>query len=66
MRKIGMKVLVLWIYLDAGGGKYMDPLKGWSYNADPLPALDTYTRHTGTKAFALKEFYMHFTLILAR
>jgi hypothetical protein len=30
----------------AGGGKYMDPLKGWTYNADPLPALDTYTRHT--------------------
>lgn len=24
----------------------MDPLKGWSYHADPLPALDTYARHT--------------------
>jgi hypothetical protein len=24
----------------------LDPLKGWSYHADPLPALDTYTRHT--------------------
>jgi len=41
-----MKLLVLWIYLDAGGGKYLDPLQGWSYNAQPLPALDTYTRHT--------------------
>jgi hypothetical protein len=41
-----MKLLVLWIYLDAGGGKYLDPQQGWTYNADPLPALDTYTRHT--------------------
>lgn len=24
----------------------MDPKHGWSYHADPLPALDTYTRHT--------------------
>ena len=24
----------------------MDPLGGWTYNAKPLPALDTYTRHT--------------------
>lgn len=24
----------------------MDPNKGWSYYAEPLPALDTYTRHT--------------------
>ncbi len=32
--------------MDAGGGKYLDPNKGWSYNAQPLPALDTYTRHT--------------------
>jgi hypothetical protein len=24
----------------------MDPLQGWTYNAKPLPALDTYTRHT--------------------
>jgi hypothetical protein len=37
---------VFWIYLDAGSGKWMDPKKGWTYNADPLPALDTYTRHT--------------------
>jgi uncharacterized membrane protein YphA (DoxX/SURF4 family) len=43
---IAIKLLVLWIYLDAGVGKYMDPKKGWSYNADPLPALDTYVRHT--------------------
>jgi len=43
---IGLKLLVFWIYLDAGSGKLMDPLKGWTYNADPLPALDTYTRHT--------------------
>lgn len=45
-RKVAIKLLVLWIYLDAGGGKYMDPKQGWTYNADPLPALDTYTRHT--------------------
>jgi hypothetical protein len=37
---------VFWIYLDAGGGKWMDPNEGWTYNASPLPALDTYTRHT--------------------
>ena len=24
----------------------MDPLHGWTYHAKPLPALDTYTRHT--------------------
>lgn len=41
-----LKVQVLWIYLDAGSGKYMDPLGGWTLNADPLPALDTYARHT--------------------
>jgi hypothetical protein len=49
-----MKILVFWIYLDAGGGKYMDPMEGWSYHADPLPALDTYTRHTGA-FFVVKE-----------
>ncbi|CAB9499499.1 Inherit from NOG: HTTM domain protein [Seminavis robusta] len=43
---IALKLLVVWIYLDAGGGKYMDPLQGWTYHAKPLPALDTYTRHT--------------------
>lgn len=43
---IAIKAHVLWIYLDAGYGKYSDPLGGWTYNADPLPALDTYARHT--------------------
>lgn len=43
---IALKLQVLWIYLDAGSGKFMDPLGGWTYNADPLPALDTYARHT--------------------
>ena len=37
---------MLWIYLDAGVGKYLDPKHGWTYAADPLPALDTYCRHT--------------------
>ena len=41
-----MKAQVLWIYLDAGFGKYMDPLGGWSLNAQPIPALDSYARHT--------------------
>jgi hypothetical protein len=43
---IALKLLVVWIYFDAGSGKYLDPKKGWTFNADPLPALDTYTRHT--------------------
>ena len=43
---VALKLLVFWIYLDAGLGKYMDPKKGWTYHADPLPALDTYARHT--------------------
>mmetsp|Transcript_31393 Transcript_31393/g.36094 ORF Transcript_31393/g.36094 Transcript_31393/m.36094 type:complete len:527 (+) Transcript_31393:79-1659(+) len=43
---IAIKAQVCWIYLDAGQGKYNDPLGGWSLNADPLPALDTYARHT--------------------
>jgi hypothetical protein len=43
---IAVKCLVLWIYFDAGWGKYTDPLGGWTYGADPLPALDTYARHT--------------------
>jgi hypothetical protein len=43
---VAMKLLVLWIYIDAGVGKYLDPKKGWTYQADPLPALDTYARHT--------------------
>lgn len=43
---VALKLLVLWIYFDAGWGKYMDPKEGWTYHADPLPALDTYARHT--------------------
>ena len=43
---IVLKLQVCWIYLDAGQGKYNDPLGGWTLNADPLPALDTYARHT--------------------
>lgn len=43
---LAFKMLVVWIYLDAGYGKYADPLGGWTYHADPLPALDTYARHT--------------------
>lgn len=43
---VALKLLVLWIYTDAGFGKYNDPLEGWTYHADPLPALDTYSRHT--------------------
>jgi hypothetical protein len=48
---IAFKLLVVWIYFDAGWGKLMDPLGGWSYNADPLPALDTYARHTVTAQY---------------
>jgi hypothetical protein len=48
---IAFKMLVIWIYVDAGWGKLMDPLKGWSYYADPLPALDTYARHTVTAQY---------------
>jgi hypothetical protein len=43
---VALKLLVFWIYIDAGVGKYLDPKQGWSLNADPLPALDTYARHT--------------------
>lgn len=43
---VALKCQVFWIYLDAGQGKYNDPLGGWSFVADPLPALDTYARHT--------------------
>jgi hypothetical protein len=43
---IALKCMILWIYFDAGIGKYLDPQKGWSFHADPLPALDTYARHT--------------------
>jgi hypothetical protein len=43
---IALKLLVTWIYWDAGYGKYSDPLRGWTLDATPLPALDTYVRHT--------------------
>jgi hypothetical protein len=43
---VALKLLVFWIYIDAGVGKYLDPKQGWTYHADPLPALDTYCRHT--------------------
>lgn len=43
---MALKLQILWIYIDAGSGKYMDPLGGWTWNAHPLPALDTYARHT--------------------
>jgi uncharacterized membrane protein YphA (DoxX/SURF4 family) len=46
MATVALKLQVVWIYLDAGAGKLMDPLGGWTYHADPLPALDTYARHT--------------------
>lgn len=46
MATIALKVQVVWIYLDAGAGKFFDPLGGWTYHANPLPALDTYARHT--------------------
>lgn len=41
-----LKMQIVWIYFDAGYGKLTDPLKGWTYGADPLPALDSYARHT--------------------
>jgi hypothetical protein len=43
---IALKLLITWLYWDAGYGKYTDPLQGWTLNAKPLPALDTYVRHT--------------------
>eukprot|EP00566_Odontella_aurita_P006548 CAMPEP_0113533052 /NCGR_PEP_ID=MMETSP0015_2-20120614/4390_1 /TAXON_ID=2838 /ORGANISM="Odontella" /LENGTH=597 /DNA_ID=CAMNT_0000432061 /DNA_START=168 /DNA_END=1961 /DNA_ORIENTATION=- /assembly_acc=CAM_ASM_000160 len=43
---IALKLQIAWIYLDAGYGKYSDPLGGWTFSAHPLPALDTYARHT--------------------
>lgn len=46
MATLALKLQILWIYIDAGVGKYSDPLGGWTYHADPLPALDTYVRHT--------------------
>ena len=43
---IAFKLFVTWLYWDAGYGKYSDPLRGWTFHAAPLPALDTYVRHT--------------------
>mmetsp|Transcript_13061 Transcript_13061/g.24948 ORF Transcript_13061/g.24948 Transcript_13061/m.24948 type:complete len:459 (+) Transcript_13061:101-1477(+) len=43
---IAFKLLITWLYWDAGYGKYTDPLQGWTFHASPLPALDTYVRHT--------------------
>ncbi len=43
---IALKLLIAWLYWDAGFGKYSDPLGGWTLNAQPLSALDTYVRHT--------------------
>ena len=42
---VAFKLLVAWLYWDAGYGKYSDPMKGWTLNA-PISALDTYVRHT--------------------
>lgn len=42
---LALKLLVTWLYWDAGYGKYSDPMQGWSLNA-PISALDTYVRHT--------------------
>ena len=49
---IAFKLLVTWLYLDAGYGKYADPLRGWTWYASPLPALDTYVRHTRAARYA--------------
>ena len=43
---VALKAQVLWIYFDARYGKYSNLLRGWTFRADPLPALDTYTHHT--------------------
>jgi hypothetical protein len=43
---IAFKLFIAWLYFDAGYGKYTDPLQGWTLDARPLPALDTYVRHT--------------------
>ena len=43
---IAFKLFITWLYFDAGYGKYTDPMAGWTYGAQPLPALDTYVRHT--------------------
>ncbi len=49
---IAFKLFVTWLYFDAGYGKYTDPLRGWTLDARPLPALDTYVRHTVAARYA--------------
>jgi hypothetical protein len=49
---IAFKLFVAWLYFDAGYGKYTDPLRGWTLDAHPLPALDTYVRHTAAARYA--------------
>ncbi|KAL7545273.1 hypothetical protein ACHAWF_008620 [Thalassiosira exigua] len=49
---IALKLLIVWLYWDAGYGKYSDPLRGWTLDAKPLPALDTYVRHTIAARYA--------------
>lgn len=46
IQKIRIQELILFVDILTGGGKYLDPKQGWTYHAKPLPALDTYTRHT--------------------
>jgi hypothetical protein len=43
---ITFKLFVAWLYFNVGSGKYTNPLRGWMLDAHPLPALDTYIRHT--------------------
>jgi hypothetical protein len=49
---VAFKLFVAWLYFDAGYGKYTDPLHGWTLDAHPLPALDTYGRHTAAARYA--------------
>ncbi|GMH72771.1 hypothetical protein TL16_g06002 [Triparma laevis f. inornata] len=57
LRNVGIyasRLQLLWLYIDAGMGKVLDPLNGWTTTPlqipnSPipiLPALDSYTRHT--------------------
>ena len=48
---IAFKLYIAWLYFDAGYGKYTDPLRGWTLDAHPLPALDTYVRHTAAARY---------------
>lgn len=42
---VALKLQILWIYADAGFGKFFDPEGGWTLSAE-IPALDTFARHT--------------------